>query len=145
MKENNFLPYEMRKKNEVLKNKLVNSTIIILFIINVVFLINLYFNILSHREKDSIKQGADISLQTKNNKTNFRDADILKLISKKIKGNNYTHISIKDGIVEFEFSSQEDLQRSIKDIENDSNLIIKSLVKSQSSNNYNMVVEVKNI
>lgn len=145
MKENNFLPYKMRKKNEALKNKLVNSTIIILFIINVVFLISLYFNILSNRNRDIIKQGPEIAVQTKNNKTNFRDADILKLISKKIKNNNYTSISIKDGIVEFEFSSQEGIQRSIKDIENDPNLIIKSLVKFQSSNKYNMVVEVKDI
>lgn len=143
MKENNFLPYEIRKKNEILRNKLVDSIIIILFFINAVFLIKLYLNILSHGDKNTIKQEPYISVQSKNNKTSFRNADILKLISKKIKNENYTHVAIKDGIVELEFASEEDLQRGIKDIENDSNLLIKSLTKSQSSDKYNMIVEVK--
>ncbi|MCD2345174.1 hypothetical protein [Clostridium guangxiense] len=147
MEKNNFLPYDIRKKREVLKNKLINLAILILFLADVIFLINLYFEILNYKNKINIKEGTSIIVQNNNtdNKASFKDADVLKLISEKIKNVNYTNISIKDENVEIELLSNENFQRLVSDIENNPKLIIKSLVKSQSSDKYNVVIGVRSI
>ncbi|MFL0251576.1 hypothetical protein ACJDT4_14230 [Clostridium neuense] len=147
MEKNNFLPYEIRKKRESLRNKLANSTIIILFFINFVCLMNLYFKLLDCRSKAAEKQETSITVQNKedNIKADFKDVDILKLISEKIKNKDYTSISIKEGTVEVDFSSKEDLKESIRKIEEDSRLIITSLSKAQGNDGYSMIIEVKGI
>ena len=147
MEKNNFLPYDIRKKREVLKNKLINLAILILFLADVIFLINLYFEILNYKNKINIKEGTSIIVQNNNtdNKASFKDADVLNLISEKIKNVNYTNISIKDENVEIELLSNENFQRLVSDIENNPKLIIKSLVKSQSSDKYNVVIGVRSI
>lgn len=147
MEKNNFLPYDIRKKREVLKNKLINLAIVILFLADVIFLINLYFEILNYKNKINIKEGTSIIVQNNNtdNKASFKDADVLNLISEKIKNVNYTNISIKDENVEIELLSNENFQRLVSDVENNPKLIIKSLVKSQSSDKYNVIIGVRSI
>lgn len=147
MEKNNFLPYDIRKKREVLKNKLINLAIVILFLADVIFLINLYFEILNYKNKINIKEGTSIIVQNNNtdNKASFKDADVLNLISEKIKNVNYTNISIKDENVEIELLSNENFQRLVSDVENNPKLIIKSLVKSQSSDKYNLIIGVRSI
>lgn len=145
MEKNNFLPYEIRKKREILKNKLINSIIVILFFINIVLLINLYLKLVQYKNMAPIKEENGVQLQNKgeDSAVNFKDADTLKLISDKIKDKNYTHIIIKNKNVQLEFLCREDLERSIKDIENDSNFIVNNLTKSKDSDKYNMIIEVK--
>lgn len=145
MEKNNFLPYEIRKKREVLKNKLTNSIIIILFFVNIVLLINLYLKVLDYKNRTSIREKTGVLLQKKNigNEANFQAADTLKLICDKIKCKKYTHIEIKNKNIHLEFSNRGDFESSVKDIENDSNFIVKNLMKSKDSDKYNMFIEVK--
>lgn len=147
MEENNFLPYEIRKKREYVKNKLTNSAIIILLFMNFVCLANLYFKILDCKYKTTARQETDIISQNKNEniETNFKDVDILKFISQKVKNKDYISISIKDGTAEIDFPSEEHLKESIREIEEDPRLIIRSLSKSQSIDGYSMIIEVKGI
>lgn len=145
MEKNNFLPYNIRKKREILKNNVFNSIIAILFFINIVLLINLYLKLAHYKNMAPIKEEGGIQLQNKgeNSVVNFKDADTLKLICDKIKDKNYTHIIIKNKNVQLEFPCREDFERSIKDIENDSNFFVNNLTKSKDSDKYNMFIEVK--
>lgn len=145
MEKNNFLPYDIRKKRETLKNKLINSIIIILIFMNIVFLINLYLKVLDHKNIAFVGEKTEVLSQKENvsSKGNFEAANTLKLICDKIKDKNYTHIEIKNKTIYLEFLSRENFERSVKDIENDSNFIIKNLVKSKDSDKYSMVIEVK--
>lgn len=145
MEKNNFLPYEIRKKRETLKNNLINSIIIILIFMNIVFLINLYLKVLDYKNSAFVGEKTEVLSQKENvgKSGNFEAANTLKLICDKIKDKNYTHIEIKNRTIYLEFLSREDFERSVKDIENDSNFIIKNLVKSKDSDKYSMAIEVK--
>lgn len=145
MEKNNFLPYEIRKKRQTLKNKLANSIIIILIFMNIVFAINLYLKVLDYKNRTFVREKAEILSHKENveNKGNFQVANTLKLICGKVKDKNYTHIEIKNKTIYLEFLSRENFERSVKDIENDSNFIVKNLMKSKDSNQYSMFIEVK--
>lgn len=145
MEKNNFLPYELRKKRETLKDNLANSVIIILIVMNVVFLINIYLKVLGDKNRNFAREKTEIVSQKDNirKEANFEAANTLKLICDKIKDKNYTHIEIKGKTIYLEFLSKENFERSIKDIENDSNFVIKNLMKSKDSDKYSMSIEVK--
>lgn len=146
MEKNDFLPYEIRKKRETLKNKLANFIIIILFFMNIVFLINLYLKELDYKNSNSLTQKTGIISEKGkvSNKANFETADTLKLICSKIKDKNYTHIEMKNKTIYLEFLNRENFERSVKDIESDSNFIVKNVMKSKDSDKYTMFIEVKN-
>lgn len=142
MSENNFLPYEIKKKKYVVKNKIVSFIICALFILNLIFCIKIFMN--ESNYKDSInseklmdyKQVSNDGLKAK--MKNFKNIDIFNDITKEAKCKKLSDIEIKNGMCNFSLNNN-DLKNVVLEIEKSFKII--SISKSQNNNLYNFIVE----
>lgn len=142
MSENNFLPYEIKKKKYVVKNKIVSFIICALFILNLIFCIKIFMNETNY--KDSInsekildyKKVSNDSLKVK--KKSFKNIDIFNDITKEAKCQKLSDIEIKDGMCNFSLNNN-DLKNVVLEVEKSFKII--SISKSQNNNLYNFIVE----
>lgn len=142
MSENNFLPYEIKKKKYVVKNKIVGFIICALFILNLIFCIKIFMNetnykgsINSEKIMDYKKVSND-SLKAK--KKNFKNIDIFNDITKEAKCKKLSDIEIKNGMCNFSLNNN-DLKNVVLEVEKNFKII--SISKSQNNNLYNFIVE----